>query len=404
MRLEFTVNPRKIALTLGLIALCLVTISLIGEYITSTLLDYDTHEYLIDAIDLFSVNTEQAIPTWFSVFLLFSAAILLTLLAISKHRQQAPFARHWIVLAIIFFYLALDEGAAIHEIFSSPLELAFNTTGYLYFAWLIVGVPLVILFGVFYLRFLLHLPARTRTLFILAGSLYVGGAVIIEAISANHLSEVVEYTFSYLAIATLEEFCEMLGIVVFIYALLRELVSQQLTVVLTAENVAAVEVIAPAASGPVPQVWLPRLLLIASTTAIIGWMLLIVALNRQPVTALSTPPAMGYTAAFYESILKPLTPDSIFVIPLGSIFSPQDINSRRAAATLLVNFEQVLVFTPASSGMSFALAGQHLPFDRDALASALRSAGETEFAIFETSAVRVMVGDAQPLVSTRPTG
>lgn len=399
MSLYVNINPRKIALTLGLMALCLVIISLIGEYITSTLLDYDydTHPYLIDAIDLFSVNTEQTIPTWFSVLLLFSATVLLAIIAITRRLSHAPYTRHWIALAIIFAYLALDEGAAIHELFSDPLEVAFNTGGYLYFAWLIVGVPLVILFALVYLRFLLHLPASIRNLFILAGGLYVGGAVVIEAISANHLSQVEFYTFSYLAIGTAEEFCEMLGIVVFIYALLTYLVREQVTLTLSAaESVPASE------SLPVPPLALTRPLLFAVTFAVIGWMLFVVALNRQPAAA--SPDGTAYTAAFYESVIAPLAPDGIFVIPLGSIFTPQDIDARRAAATLLVKFDEVVVFTPASSPTSYALAGQELSFDREALSAALRSAGEIEFAIFETPAVRIIVGDAQPLVSPRLTG
>ena len=102
-----------------------------------------------------------------------------------KYQQRDSQTRYWAGLTLIFFYLSLDEGAVIHELFSDPLQTAYNTSGYLTFAWLLVFVPLLFLFVLLYLRFLFHLPARIRNLFILAGLFYVGGAVVVEAISAN---------------------------------------------------------------------------------------------------------------------------------------------------------------------------------------------------------------------------
>jgi hypothetical protein len=119
-------------------------------------------------------------------------------------------------------YLSIDEAAALHE----KLTIAFqeneslNVHGYLYFAWVLVGIPFVLVMGLLYARFLFHLPAQTRRHFLLAGALYVGGALVIEAISANqwYLNEGTSLTYS--AIGTVEEFCEMLGVIVFIYGLL----------------------------------------------------------------------------------------------------------------------------------------------------------------------------------------
>src|SRR5690606_22420776 len=93
-------------------------------------------------------------------------------------------------------------------------------SGFLEFGWLLVGIPLVILFGLAYLRFWLHLPGPTRRLFAIAAGLYIGGAIFIESISANFYSQDEGASFRYLAVATVEELCEMLGVVVLIYALL----------------------------------------------------------------------------------------------------------------------------------------------------------------------------------------
>src|SRR5262249_28856888 len=82
---------------------------------------------------------------------------------------------------------------------------------------------------------------------------------------------------------------------------------------------------------------------------------------------------------------------------LTSSFEPNDLASRRIAASLLASYPEVIVLTPASAGWSFAFAGTHLPFDRTALQSAVQSASETQFIIFDTPAVRAIVGDAQPI-------
>jgi len=69
----------------------------------------------------------------------------------------------------------MDEGAVIHEIFSDALQVRFDTSGYLTFAWIIAFVPVVIVIALLYLRFLWHLPPSVRNLMIVAGLLYVGG-------------------------------------------------------------------------------------------------------------------------------------------------------------------------------------------------------------------------------------
>jgi hypothetical protein len=72
-----------------------------------------------------------------------------------------------------------------------------------------------------YARFLLHLPPRTRTLFLVAGGLYVGGALGMEMV-AGVLAGIPGWgTEGNLRYAVpVEELCEMLGVVMFIHVLL----------------------------------------------------------------------------------------------------------------------------------------------------------------------------------------
>jgi spermidine synthase len=121
----------------------------------------------------------------------------------------------------------------------------------------------------------------------------------------------------------------------------------------------------------------------------------LVAMDIPAAYALQT--ATLYSAPFYAMIDGRLADNGVLVANLTSTFSPEDLVSRRIAASLLASFDQVIVYTPESAGWSFALACNSLLIDPDMLAAALRGSGETQFAIYETSAVRAIVGTAPPI-------
>jgi len=74
--------------------------------------------------------------------------------------------------------------------------------------------------GLAYLKFLLHLPRKTRDLFLLAGSIYVGGALGMEMVCGYYADAVGQRNLIYGLMASVEEILEMVGVIVFIYALL----------------------------------------------------------------------------------------------------------------------------------------------------------------------------------------
>jgi len=71
-----------------------------------------------------------------------------------------------------------------------------------------------------YLPFLAHLPTKTRWLFITAGALYAGGALGMEMVAGFYRSLYWEKDALYVMQTIVEEFLEMTGIVVFVYALM----------------------------------------------------------------------------------------------------------------------------------------------------------------------------------------
>ena len=176
-------------------------------------------------IKLFNVNLEANLPTYFSALVLLADAILLALIAYRKKALGENFW-HWIGLSTMFVFISLDEMIQIHEQFRAPMEALFNTSGILYFAWFIPYVAMVIILGIAYFKFMMRLPKKILQLFILAAVVFISGAVVMEAISGMHAEVHGEETLTYALMYTFEEFLEMSGATIFLFALLKYISSQ----------------------------------------------------------------------------------------------------------------------------------------------------------------------------------
>ena len=396
MPFEFRINPRKVAYILGAISLFLAIQSLIGEYILENILGSEFDGIMTSLIDLFSVNSEESIPTWYSTLVLFFSAILLAFIAAMKQKDQEPYRYYWVGLAFIFLYLSMDEGAAIHEIFSDPLQVTFNTTGYLAFGWQIAFVPLLLLFVLLYFRFLLHLPPRIRNLFIVAGLLYVGGAVIVEAISANRWYVDGGVSFSYLAIATVEESFEMLGITIFIFALLTYIVAYQYMAVIdfsTFSQPSQSEAARSDAKKPASKkMW-----------AFVGVALLIISLNITLFSWASgqqfeQTPIDPWTMPFYQTVTERYAGQGVVILSINEVLEPDNVNAPQIAASLLTLFNDVMAVTLPASQTSIVFASQTLPFDANVLSEIVSQSSEDEFIILEMSDIQLLASNksAQP--------
>jgi hypothetical protein len=168
-------------------------------------------------VAIFSVSSEGKLPTWYSAVALLICAVLLG--AIAAARDGDPFRRHWSALAVIFGLMSLDEATAIHEMLSQPLRARLNTSGPLFFAWVIPAMAFLVILALAYARFMRALPRRTGGLFLLSGALYIAGALGMEMVGAQY-ADVHGATLAYGVLSTLEEVFEMSGIALFIYSLL----------------------------------------------------------------------------------------------------------------------------------------------------------------------------------------
>ncbi|WP_447601759.1 hypothetical protein [Nitrospira sp. Nam80] len=229
-RSSVTVNipPKRVAIALACIVVCLGLVHLVIN-----ILHYRFgHDYLWGFLRQFHLNQEANIPTWYSVSTLLFASLLLLLIGLTKYRLRDSYTAQWLCLAAIFLYLSADEGSRLHEM-SEVLYPRSHYSGLFYYPWVIGGVIVVCVIGLSYIRFVLRLPAGIRGLVILGGSLYVGGALGMEAVQAAFEEGHGYKNLSYDLMTGVEEVCEMTGIAVFIYALMRYAGSMPYTVAIS---------------------------------------------------------------------------------------------------------------------------------------------------------------------------
>ena len=170
-------------------------------------------------INLFDLDHEANIPTWFSSLLLYSISILLVLITMLVTTSRGRGRWHWAALALIFVMLSLDEAVSIHERTIVPIRNTFGLSGALYFAWVVPAAILLLVFALSYLPFVLALPRRSRWRFVLAGTVYVSGALGVEMIGGAYASAHGQNNHVYALITSGEETLEMIGLAIFIYAL-----------------------------------------------------------------------------------------------------------------------------------------------------------------------------------------
>lgn len=181
------------------------------------------HDQVLGLARLFDLDGEWNVPAWFSSVTLSLPAILLAIIGWAERRRRASYTWHWLFLAVVFAGLSLDEAVGLHELSVEPLRAALHTRGVLLFAWVIPGVGFVAAMGIAYLRFVRALPPPSRRGVLLAGSLYVGGALGLELVGGALVSAGLKDSVFFSLEVLIEETLEMSGVVVFIHVLVAHL-------------------------------------------------------------------------------------------------------------------------------------------------------------------------------------
>jgi hypothetical protein len=127
-------------------------------------------------VPLFSLSHEGNLPTLFQVCVLLACAAMLALIARAEKAAGGRWHRQWRWLALGFAFIALDEWSSIHELFNALLDFR----GVLFFGWILPYGIVALVAGIAFIPFVLARPRRVRIRFLLAGTIYVAGAIGME--------------------------------------------------------------------------------------------------------------------------------------------------------------------------------------------------------------------------------
>lgn len=213
VRLDFKVSRLKtivfvlVLATVGLAVCREVFLQVVGE------------QSPLKSLRQLDMDQENSLPTWLSSFLMTACAAAAGCIALLKRNERQPFATAFAMLGLLFLALSIDETASFHESLIVPLRSAFDTSGVLYFAWVIVGAPLAMLVFLVFLPMLRGMGWCGVRLF-LAGATFVAGAVGFELFGGWLDSNGLRQSGAYEIEVLFEETLELAGLSLGLFALL----------------------------------------------------------------------------------------------------------------------------------------------------------------------------------------
>jgi len=246
-------DPKRTTRTLFTVLAILVALSLFTSFCHLVL------HWRVEALTMLAdLDTEANLPTLYHVLLFFLGAVLFLL-----HGREVPAkaARGWKTMAGVFLFLGVDEGSQIHEKFMQFTKRLLagsggNTLGgWFHYAWVIPYGLAAIVLAVVLLRWIMGLSPSLRKRLVASGILYVFGAVFMEMAGGKLIEgltpvDPANYPWMpcrvfgdvsdcwifmdprYIAMYTVEETCEMAGLILCIRALLIELADRRKQLVL----------------------------------------------------------------------------------------------------------------------------------------------------------------------------
>lgn len=198
---RLSIDRRTVVATLSIVVATLLLV-----HIGLTVYHYTVSELPWLLRQLFDVDEENNIPTWYSSAALLLTSFVLALQTAGSRRRADGLSVYWAGLTAGFLLLSLDEMAGLHETLNTITEASWA-----WYALAPVGLLLLL-----YLRFLTRLPRRTALGFLTGGLLFVGGAVGVELYTEPYAEFDALDTLAYNLWTPIEEGMEMFGVIVFL--------------------------------------------------------------------------------------------------------------------------------------------------------------------------------------------
>ena len=178
-------------------------------------------------VPLFHVDFENNIPT-FVAFVLLICCGLVSAWSSALEAARPRHRRAWAFIALIFLLLAADEALSFHEQLGTFLYARFSQLDLPMYAWVAPYGIVVVLLGIFLLRWFLELERGVQLSLFAAGAVFLGGAIGLELVASAHYESLPVEREAYRTLtgdllSTVEEACEFAGASWFLHTLLKRL-------------------------------------------------------------------------------------------------------------------------------------------------------------------------------------
>jgi len=186
---------------------------------------------------VFDLDREHSLPNLLSAFAIAVTAAAAAFAAYAADGDdQRIIRRGWVITACVMLFLALDEGAGLHDVLSGKVGQALvegGTRGILFSAWVIPYSFAFVATAAILSRFALALPKETFWGLLVAGWIYAGAAIGLElpegyvadqSLIAGLTLESIDNLPIMVVMHTFEETGEMLGFALALRTVLRYIV------------------------------------------------------------------------------------------------------------------------------------------------------------------------------------
>ncbi len=201
--IEPVVLRRRLLLAVAVVA---------GLGLAVELLHTRSHGELVELlVAKLSLSYEANVPTWLSSSLLLACAVAACVIA----RTAPAWSRHWWGIGALAAWMSLDEAVELHEHLGGHL----GTGGLLFYDWVIPAAAIVVALVLVFMPFIRALPLATRRRLVVAGAIYVAGALVMELPLGWWTEQRGTDGLGYALIDWVEETLEMVGVVLALVAL-----------------------------------------------------------------------------------------------------------------------------------------------------------------------------------------
>ncbi len=179
----FGISLRPAKLIIVMLA-CTLTLSLVSVFV-NLMWVHNTHGWET-IVDLFSVDREGSLPTWWSALMLTATGGLTWLVARSRRRAGWKERLAWWTLIAGFLFLSIDESCMLHERIGRRVQLQ----GSLHHArWIMLWLPPALLVTCAILWQLWRVSHRLTLGITVGVMVFLSGAVGMETLTAKYRYE-----------------------------------------------------------------------------------------------------------------------------------------------------------------------------------------------------------------------